>query len=71
MDSVTQSVSQYIREKGISISTISQKTGITGGVLYPSLREKPTRRLRADEFMSICLFLDVDPWRFTSAITIT
>lgn len=66
MDGVTLAVAKYVRNKGIAISTISEKTGISCGVLYPSLRVEPARRLRADEFMSICSFLDVDPRKFTA-----
>ena len=66
MDGVTQAVVKYIKEKGIAVSTIAEKTGFSCGVLYPSLREEPSRRLRADEFMSICTFLDVDPRKFAS-----
>lgn len=64
MDGITHAVAKYVKDKGIAISTISEKTGISCGVLYPSLRDKPARRLRADEFMSICSFLDIDPRKF-------
>ena len=63
-DHVTLAVSKYFKEKGIMVSTVSEKTGITGGVLYKSIHENPTRKLRADEFMKICAFLDVDPRQF-------
>lgn len=68
MDGVTQAVAKYVKDKGIAVSTISEKTGISCGVLYPSLRDEPGRKLRADEFMSICSFLDIDPWKFASGI---
>jgi len=64
MDGTTQSVARYIKEKGVAVSAISEKTGIPCSVLYPSLRENSTRKLRTDEFMSICSFLDIDPWKF-------
>lgn len=65
-DEITRAIASYIKEKGIAVSVISEKTGLSCGVLYPSLREKPSRKLRANEFMSICEFLDVDPWKFTT-----
>lgn len=70
MDGVTQSVARYIKEKGVAVSAISEKTGIPCGVLYPSLRENSTRKLRADEFMLICSFLDIDPRNFSTAYLI-
>lgn len=66
MDGITQAVARYVKEKGIAVSTISEKTGISCGALYPSLRDEPGRKLRADEFMSICSFLDIDPRKFTA-----
>ena len=64
VDNVTLTVARYFKEKGILVSTASEKTGISANVLYSSVCEKPTRKLRADEFMKICVFLDVDPHRF-------
>ena len=64
MTDVTKAVSEYIRDKGITISTISQKTGISYGVLHSSLCKKAKRKLRADEYLKICYFLEIDPLRF-------
>ena len=67
MSDVTRAVSEYIHEKGISISTVSEKTGISYGMLRPSLCAKGNRPLRADEYLKICNFLEVDPLRFFSS----
>ena len=59
MDACTKAVAQYIEEKCMSISAISQKTGIPRGILYRCFDGR--RKLRADEFMKICEFLEIDP----------
>lgn len=59
---VTQTVADYIKKKGISITALSEGTGISYGALQPSITGK--RRLRADEFLLICQFLEVPPERF-------
>lgn len=64
MNGVTESVSTYIKQKGISITAISDKTGLTYGAIYPSLCSNPVRKLRADELLAICDFLCVDPRDF-------
>ena len=63
-DNVTLAVSNYYKEKGMMVSTVAEKTGSAGGALYKSIHENPTRKLRADEFMKICAFLDIDPRQF-------
>ena len=64
MDYATVTLSQYIREKGIQISTISEKTGIPYGQLWPSLSPGGSRKLRADEFLQICGFINKNPMEF-------
>ncbi len=62
MQDVTKLVSQYVRDKGVSISALSEGTGIAYNPLRSSLVEN--RKLRADEFLTICEFLEVSPERF-------
>lgn len=64
MDQVTMAVAQYVRDKGIAVTSLAEKTGIPYGVVYPSLCANPTRKLRAYEFMQICGFLGVHPEDF-------
>lgn len=64
MDRVTTAVAQYIREKGIAVTNLAERTGIPYGAVYPSLCANPTRKLRACEFMEICRFLGVPPENF-------
>jgi lambda repressor-like predicted transcriptional regulator len=61
---VTKAVSDYVRSKGILITVLSEGTGISYNVLQPSIMGK--RKLRADEFLLICDFLEVTPDKFWS-----
>lgn len=60
----TKALANYIKEKGIKISTIALKTGLSENVLYPSLGSGRGRKLSADEFLAVCVCLEVDPLQF-------
>ena len=60
----TQLLSDYIRGRGFSQKAISNATGIPTSILYPSLARTVRRPLRADEFLAICIYLQVDPMSF-------
>lgn len=62
MDAVTSNLSDYIKDKGVSVAKISSATKIPAGVLYPSVQKR--RALRTDEFFAVCRFLEVDPKQF-------
>lgn len=64
-DIATGRIAEYVRNKGIKISAISRGTGIPDGILRCSLSRK-TRSLRADEFLSICGFLEIQPMELCS-----
>lgn len=59
MDRTTAALSNYIKRKGISVAAIIAGTGLRPGVLYPSL--SGSRPLRADEFLEVCRFVEIDP----------
>lgn len=59
---VTKALSEYIKAKGITITSISEHTGISYGVLQPSL--SGARKLRADEFLNVCCYLNENPLTF-------
>ena len=59
---ITKAVSDYIKHKGITVTAISNATGIPYGALLPSISGK--RKLRADEFLTICDFLEIEPESF-------
>lgn len=61
-DVATNFISKYVQSKGVKVSVISRATGISDGILRRSLSEN-NRPLRADEFLDICSFLDIDPVR--------
>jgi lambda repressor-like predicted transcriptional regulator len=62
----TKALSKYIKDKGIAITTISEKTNLNYNTLYSSLAG--SRKLRADEFLLICNFIEVDPKKFTPQV---
>lgn len=59
----TTALANYVKEKGITISSIAEKTGISVNILYRSLSDL-TRPLRFDEALAICVYLELDPMRF-------
>ena len=60
IDSTSKMVADYIRQKDIPISKISQNTAISNNNLHKSLTEL-IRPLRANEFLAICAFLKKNP----------
>lgn len=68
MSTVTNNLSQYIKDRGINVSKMSRELGIPYIALYNSLLNPASERtLRDIEFMKICYFLDVDPRLFMDA----
>ena len=64
MLSPTKELSNYLSTRGIAIAAIQQGTGLSRQVLYSSLGKNGTRELRADEFLQVCVFVEVDPMKF-------
>lgn len=60
----TKALAAYIKEKGIKLSLIIQKTGLSENIIYPSLGSGRGRKLSADEFLAVCVCLEVDPLQF-------
>ena len=59
---VTKNIAEYIKNIGINLSELSRKTGIPYGVLYASIMNtKLDRELRANELISICTVLKINP----------
>lgn len=52
-------IANAIKESGMTIRAVSKKTGIPYGKLQPSL--KGAREFRADEYLSLCALLNLDP----------
>lgn len=62
MDTATQKLVDYVKNRGVSISAISAGTGISRHKIYPSFSGE--RPLRADEFLAVCSFLRMNPMDF-------
>ena len=65
MSQITKQIGAYVKDKGINLSEMSRKTGISYSALYASLRDKSRERpLSVDEAVSVCKFLEVNPMDF-------
>lgn len=62
--SVELEIAQKVKSAGVTGAWLCRKTGIAKGRLYPSLQGR--RELRADEFLSICAVLSLDPRELVS-----
>lgn len=60
--STKERIAQAVEDSGMTIRALSDKTGIPYGRLQPSIRGR--RELRADEFLSLCMVLHIDPAEF-------
>lgn len=65
--SIEQKIAQEIKSAGVTVAWICRKTAIPKGRLYPSL--SGDRELRADEFLSICQVLRLDPRELMAEIS--
>ena len=65
--SATSNLVQYTREIGINIAELSRKAGIPYQTCYEVFGEKGRgRELKADEFLTICAIIKVNPMDFRS-----
>lgn len=64
---VTKNLGNYIKKKGISITRISEVTGLSYQVLCNCFDDSKARQLKADELLLVCKFLEVDPYTFMDA----
>lgn len=55
-------VDQAIKDRGMTIQAVCKRTGISYSRLQPSLRGR--RELRANEYLSLCALLELDPRGF-------
>lgn len=61
---ITKIIKDYVKKKNISIAKLSDDSGIGYNKLYDSLGDaKRKRELRADELISICRVLHIDPMK--------
>ena len=59
---VEKKLSSVIEEKGISVLSISRRTGIDSQSLYRCMRGE--QKLKASEFLAVCKVVEVDPKDF-------
>lgn len=65
INNITENIGDYLRRKRINLTELSRKTGIHYNTLYASVWDRSRRRdLRANELMSICVVLDINPMDF-------
>lgn len=65
INDITKNIGDYLRRKHINLTELSKKTGIHYSRLYASVWDRSRRRdLRANELMSICVVLDINPMDF-------
>ena len=65
MSDPTEKISIYIKKNKVNVSELSRDTGIAYRVLYDSfLNSARKRKLRADEFLKICKYLQLDMTMF-------
>ena len=56
-----ENISKCIEDKGIALTVVSRRTGISYMALYDSLRNKSKKReLKGKELIKLCKFLDID-----------
>lgn len=62
-----ESISKCIEDRGIALTVVSRRTGISYMALYNSLRNKSQKReLRGIELVKICKLLDIDVREFAA-----
>lgn len=64
-DALTEAVRKHMAESGQNLKWLAQETGYSYAQIYMSLGASGRGRpLRAEEFMTICGVLGLDPWDF-------
>ena len=56
-----ENISKCIEDRGIALTVVSRRTGISYMALYDSLKNKSKKReIRGKELVKLCKFLDID-----------
>ena len=56
---VTERISKYVKDKGISVAKIAEQTGVGYQILCRCFSDKFKRELGADEVLLVCRYLEV------------
>lgn len=61
-----ENISKCIEDRGIALTVVARRTGISYMALYNSLKNKSKKReIRGKELVKLCRFLDIDSRDFT------
>ena len=66
-----ENISKCIEERGIALTVVSRRTGISYMALYDSLKNKAKKReIRGKELVKLCKFLDIDSRELVEETTV-
>lgn len=64
-----ESLSKCIDDRGIALTVVSRRTGLSYMALYDSLKNKAkNREIKGKELVKLCRFLDVNPMDLDFAV---
>ena len=58
----TKNLAEVIKKRSINVAAMCSQTGLSAKIIYASLGKNSTRELRADELLTICKYIDIDPF---------
>ena len=65
INDITQKIGNFLKDSNVNLSELSRKAEIPYNLLYASVWDKNRGRdLRANELMSICIVLGLNPMDF-------
>ena len=66
-----ENISKCIEDRGIALTVVSRRTGISYMALYDSLKNKAKKReIRGKELVKRCKFLDIDSRELVEETTV-
>lgn len=60
-----QMIRNEVERRGMTMRTVSDRSGVKYSCLQPSLKGK--RELRADEYIALCQMFEIDPRKYQRA----
>lgn len=65
VNDITQKIGEFLKDSNVNLSELSRKAEIPYNTLYASVWDRSRHRdLRANELMSICVVLGINPMDF-------
>ena len=66
-----ENISKCIEDRGIALTVVSRRAGISYMALYDSLKNKAKKReIRGKELVKLCKFLDIDSRELVEETTV-